>query len=297
MGRLASQPCDANSTGVMQRFSWQTICGRPDAAPLPIRTVLAARQTVPLHDHAFAEVSWIEAGSGTDRDGRGLHVLETGMLLLHGPDDPHTLQAGPQGLVLINVILAMAEVAATLRQWGLPPATWSGHHRIQGCDGATIAAAAASLVAGPDDPLRRGSVLLATLAALRPVAQPRFAACPSWLADACLRMEHPENFTAGVARLVALAGRSREHVGRELRRHAGMTPRMVVSTARLQHAAALLATTATPATAIALECGWTSVAGFYAAFRREFGLSPQAWRRRATRVPIVPLQPLRPERH
>ena len=286
--RAACLPCDALSAGVMQRYRWVDARTGPDSAPRPLRIRLPAGATVPPHDHDFAEVTWIDAGDGLDRDARGSHRVDAQVLILHRPQDGHALVAGAHGLVLTNAILPVQEVEAVLGRRGLSAGDWSGHHRLSASMRALVIAAATVLVERPIDALARELLILAVVAVLRRVEPAPYADCPPWLADACLRMEHPENFRAGVARLVALSGRSREHVARSLRRHAGRTTSQVVAEARLRHASALLAAEETPVTTIALTCGWSSLAGFYTAFRARYGCSPGRWRQRQqVRLPVA----------
>ena len=272
----------------MQRYHWVDARTGPDSAPRPARLRLPPGATVPAHDHDFAEVTWIDAGDGFDRDARGRHPVGPMVLILHRPQDTHALLAGPRGMVITNSILPVQEVDAVLRRMGLNAETWSGHRRLSASARALVIAAATVLVERPADALARELLILSVVSVLRREEPEPYAACPPWLADACLRMEHPENFRAGVARLVALSGRSREHVARSLRRHIGQTTTQVVAGARLRHAAVLLAVDATPVTTIALTCGWTSLAGFYAAFRARYGCAPGVWRRRQEpRLPVA----------
>ncbi len=64
--------------------------------------------------------------------------------------------------------------------------------------------------------------LLHELAARSPRAP--LAGCPAWLREACERLAEPEHLAGGVQSLAELAGRSPEHVARQLRACAGLRP-------------------------------------------------------------------------
>lgn len=81
--------------------------------------------------------------------------------------------------------------------------------------------------------------------------------------------------------LAGLAGQSVDHFVRAFRLATGLTPHQFLLAQRLDRAAAALRETTTPVTEIAHRCGFASGAHFTAAFRRQRGLTPTEWRRRA----------------
>ena len=56
---------------------------------------------------------------------------------------------------------------------------------------------------------------------------------PIWLAELCTIMRVPEHFIVGRDRLIELANRSPEHVGRAFKKYLGVTPSQYVNTLRL----------------------------------------------------------------
>ena len=92
-------------------------------------------------------------------------------------------------------------------------------------------------------------------------------------------MGRPENFRAGVARLRQLAGRSSCHLCKSFRKHLGKTPTDFVNELRINHAARLLADSQDDILAIADFLNFQSLSRFYSLFRRQYGVSPGAFRR------------------
>lgn len=103
---------------------------------------------------------------------------------------------------------------------------------------------------------------------------------PHWLSSLLTRFEAlaPEDQTR--QRLVALSGRSEEHLCRVLRQRLGQSPTEYINALRLDRAAELLRTTSRSVMKVALACGFGGVSYFHRRFRRRFGCSPGEFRRR-----------------
>jgi AraC-like DNA-binding protein/effector-binding domain-containing protein len=83
-----------------------------------------------------------------------------------------------------------------------------------------------------------------------------------------------------LADLAANTGQSLFHAHRTLRVALGETPKQFTLRLRIDHAAAALVNSWASILDIALECGFESHEAFCRAFRRRFGLSPSAYRKR-----------------
>ena len=82
--------------------------------------------------------------------------------------------------------------------------------------------------------------------------------------------------------LAARAGWSPFHFHREFRKIVGETPKRYMLRLRLERAAARLATGTNPVVSIAADAGFSSHEVFTRAFRRQFGITPSAYRREAS---------------
>ncbi len=74
------------------------------------------------------------------------------------------------------------------------------------------------------------------------------------------------------------AGLSRAHFSREFKKAFGESPRSYLLTRRLERAAALLRNTDRSIVDICLSIGLTSLGSFTTSFKRNFGLTPTAYR-------------------
>ena len=87
-----------------------------------------------------------------------------------------------------------------------------------------------------------------------------------------------------VERLAGEVGLSRWHFSRVFAEAVGCAPHRWVTERRLERARELLATTARPLVAIALEVGYSSQSHLTAQFRRRYGVTPGAFRARASQA-------------
>jgi AraC-like DNA-binding protein len=83
-----------------------------------------------------------------------------------------------------------------------------------------------------------------------------------------------------LAELASQTGQSLFHVHRTLRAGLRETPKQFTLRLRIDRAAAALVSSETSILDIALDCGFESHEAFCRAFRRRFGLTPSAYRRR-----------------
>lgn len=88
-----------------------------------------------------------------------------------------------------------------------------------------------------------------------------------------------ENIGLGVEKLTALAGVSRMHLGRWIKKYYGKTPVAFIHDIRMQLATEYLEKTSFTVEYIAEILGLSSLSQFYAAFKKRFGCTPNAYRK------------------
>jgi len=259
------------------------------------RSTIGPEGLAKSHGHDFAEVFWIEGG-------RGLHVangrrvpIEAGALVFVRPSDRHGFRGEPGApLSIMNV----AFPAAALRPLGARHPELSGEFfwsraalpasfRVDDAFLHWLAEEVRDLAASTGSTLCLDRFLLGLFLRLEawraPSARP---APPEWLLAALRDFRAPAQFERGTAGLAELAGRSPEHVNRELRRHFGATATAAVNRARMRWAAEQLRFTDRSILEVALDCGCGNLGHFYKLFRAEHGRSPAAWRRRQHREAV-----------
>lgn len=101
---------------------------------------------------------------------------------------------------------------------------------------------------------------------------------PVWLENACLEMQKEENYLEGLPRFVKLAGKSKEHLMRCMRKYYHTTPAEYINSIRLEQVAVLLETTEDSVLDIMLECGFNNVSYFNRLFKKAYGTTPSRYR-------------------
>lgn len=104
------------------------------------------------------------------------------------------------------------------------------------------------------------------------------ALLPPWLSALLEKMDEPENYIAGLPRLLALANMSQAHLTRSFHRYIGLTPTAFINGKRMGLAARLLLETDMPILEVGGACGFNSPSRFYRLFTERYGCPPKTFR-------------------
>ena len=97
-----------------------------------------------------------------------------------------------------------------------------------------------------------------------------------WLEITYEKMQKPENFIRGGEQMLAISGKTREHLARSMQKYYHTTPTAYLNELRLNYAVNLLQSSNLSVTDICFECGFSDQGYFSKAFKRELGVSPSA---------------------
>ena len=106
------------------------------------------------------------------------------------------------------------------------------------------------------------------------------SAIPAWLESLCAEMNHPKMFSAGIDKMIALSGRSREHVARSVKKYYHVTLSQFINGLRINYIANMLMNSDIPILDLCYDSGFQNVGWFYTVFKREYGISPAGFRAR-----------------
>ncbi len=101
---------------------------------------------------------------------------------------------------------------------------------------------------------------------------------PVWLEIACEQMKKTENFTAGIKRMVALSGKTQEHLARCMQKYFHVTLSEYINDLRLNYAVNLISNTNLKITDICYEAGFGNISTFYSLFLNKYDVSPKKFR-------------------
>lgn len=242
-----------------------------------------------LHTHDFAELFWVNTGTGWQVLNGVRHRLEVGDFWCIRPEDIHSIETGGNTPLTITNIAFPVESLEWLRQryfagvsrWFWAPADKRSSARVDAVVLSTLDAMADRLAAAARDRLQFESFLLGVFSTLNaPDKHEGLSGAPDWLSDACRRMREPAHLCEGVPAFFRLAGRSPEHVARVTRATLQTTPSDYVNRLRIERAAFQLRMTSRPVTEIAMDVGYENLSHFFHVFRRLQGMSPRSYRER-----------------
>jgi AraC family cel operon transcriptional repressor len=271
---------------MMNLIRWKKIA-LPDCLFRFVRRAYAPRERFPVHTHDFAEIFLIEAGSGYQIMNGARLGLEKGTLCIVRPSDAHSLHAGPQGFTLLNLAFPACYAQEIEDRYFSGDAADSGIGEPRPVSSVLQADAlvqAIRIFSEVSENPRNRFMLDRALMNLFYLMKPPFAdalaqGAPDWLHKACLAIRSPARLAGGLPEFVRLAGRSPEHVARELKRYAGKTPTELISDLRLDLSAKLLCITQLSVLEVSLECGFENLSWFHRCFRNRFHATPLNYRK------------------
>lgn len=265
------------------RYRWREL-NPPGACVQVTRQRFVAGQQGRLHDHDFAEVSWIEAGAGTHLiEGREVSVAAGDLVALR-PQDRHCWRARGEGFVLCNIAVPLPVLRALqarhgqgLRDWPWRPGELPRAYTLTPAQLEELGAMR-TWMRDADDALATEAFLLRLLALLREHAPwAERGAAPAWLRDGLAALDEAA-LAEGPPALVRACSRSARHVNRALRRCLGVSAGELIARRRLERAALRLADGDDPIRDIAARTGFRSLGHFYRAFGQRFGQTPRRYR-------------------
>jgi AraC family cel operon transcriptional repressor len=277
----------------MKTLYWHRVTGGDGSAFHAGRFESVAMRGREQHDHAdFSEVFYLECGELVHVASRRRVRLAAGALVFVRPSDPHGFASLPGvAYAKTNIAFPQAAVRALRRRHPaavaacFPPGSAPcGMVQVRAERMGAVAELFRAARQAPRTGFELEWFLLSVMREAELARRSAEAAVvrPAWLSRALTLLARPEHFRQGTRHFAALAGHSPEHVAREVRRLLGSTPTELINRARIDHAAARLATTPEKVIGIALESGFNNLGHFYQEFRKRHRATPRAYRLRHT---------------
>jgi len=256
------------------------------------------RKEIPLdpplieHSHDFFELLMVEQGAVHHWINGLEERLEAGTLVFLRPSDRHALQSVPGATARILNVMFRADTAAHLVErygrdlggrffWSERALPMTLH--LEGPQRERAVNAMLTLDTAHRSLTRIEHFLLSVMTHVLDTGAIVEDRAPAWLIRACRAAREPRVFRQGAEGVLAVAGRSQEHVCRQTRRHLGLSPTQYVNRIRIQHAAMLLAGTDRDIAGVARDCGFENLSYFHRLFRHQYGSTPRGYRLRHVR--------------
>ncbi len=242
--------------------------------------------TYKTHTHDFYELFLVLRGGAVHAVNSRTQMLTEGSLVLVRPWDIHKYEALEKDEFEIvnigipeNVFLRICGYLDVERdvfdRSPLPPSRTLYGSVLRDAGKKLLESGA---MAEPEKGYRHMLSVLPYMVGLFFTAPEAISRMPSWFLRLTEQMDQPENFIAGLPRLLSLANISQEHLTRSFRRHLDITPTAFINGKRLSFAAELLLTEDILVVDLYERCGFNSQSYFYRLFTQRYGCSPKAFR-------------------
>jgi quercetin dioxygenase-like cupin family protein len=250
------------------------------------RVTIHTRYDLSLHSHDYAEISWIENGSGYHIINGQRIPLKPGNLMMIRPDDEHTFTSTGMGLTVMNLAFP-ADTLDYLRERYFADSTsyyWTNtelpYHVVM--DMALIRRI--SQKAEKTWKYKKSKFYLDTLllfifgliAANNDLEVDNQV--PAWLYNAIQDYTTPELFAQGAPGFAALCEKNIDHVNRVVKSCYEKTLSELITELRMTFASKQLSMTNNPIKVICNDCGFTNLGHFYKTFKLSFNQTPTAYR-------------------
>ena len=251
------------------------------------RVTIYSRRDISLHKHDFAEIFWVENGSGTHLiNGREIK-LEPGDLVMIRPDDQHTFTSSKKGLTIMNLAFS-TDTLNYLRARYFPDVNyyfWTDDFLpfTKPVDIKLISQI--SKRAEESFKFRNSLLYLDSLLLFifRSIAANEDMSVnkqiPPWLYNAMQDFCTPELFKQGYGGFVNICEKNIDHINRTVRKVLNKSLSDLIAELRMSFAAKQLVITKVPIKTICSDCGFNSLGHFYKTFKKIYQLTPSDYRK------------------
>jgi len=250
------------------------------------RVKIHSQHDLSLHHHDYAEIFWVEDGSGWHHINKQKVKLSPGHIVMMRPGDMHTFSSSSSGLTIMNVAFSTETLHLFQKRYfpnsnqyfwtisHVPYKTWVPHHLLQ-----RISSRAEQVVPKKRSNMQLDSFLLFVFRLL--TEHQRYSPdenIPTWLVNANQKFNTPELLKSGPQGFAQLCERSLDHVNRVVKRHHNKSLTDLVNEHRMNFAAQQLTITGIPIKTICQDCGFQNLSYFYKVFKKYYHLTPSHFR-------------------
>lgn len=251
------------------------------------RVKIYSKQDLSLHDHDYAEMFWVENGSGTHLINGEKISLKPGQLVMMRPQDQHTFTASRQGITIMNLAFPKQTLAHLRKRyfpsndtyfWATTPLPYQVSLELP--DIKNISVHAEQMWKYQHSHLHLDSFLLRIFKQLEPEdGKLEHKDAPVWLTSAINDFFTDELFRQGASGFALRCGKHIDYVNRMVRKHYNKTLSELVTELRMSFAARQLSITNVPIKSICVDCGFNNLGHFYKMFQHVYHQTPSNYRK------------------
>lgn len=257
------------------------------------RVKIFSRDDISLHSHDYAEIFWIEHGSGTHLINGEKVPLNTGDIVMMRPEDQHTFASNRQGITIMNLAFPLKTLQYFRKRyfsetedffWKKGPLPYQATLDVTVLR--TVTHLAEKIWKHQSSPIHLDSFLLSVFKLLLPTeTQPDNQDIPAWLNNAIQQFPaQPDLFRLGARGFASICGRNIDYVNRTVKKCNNKTLSALVAELRMQFAARQLAITNAPIKSICHDCGFNNLGHFYKQFQNIYQQTPSQYREQHQRM-------------
>ncbi len=227
------------------------------------------------HSHDFYEFITIMEGSCTQLINSNEVTFEKGSLLLLCPGDKHKFTKQSADINILALSVKSQEIKEFERLFAIESTPLSSFNiKLSSKQLRTLADLYYS------NTEYEYKLLLSNFIKIYTDTFDKNKALPRELEQAMREMPKKENLKDGIDRFVALSGYSKTHLARLLKKHLNITPHEFVLNLRMSEAYNSLILTDIHIDDLALEVGYESTSHFQQIFKKKYGITPAALRKK-----------------
>lgn len=251
------------------------------------RVNITSSQDLSLHSHDYAEIVWVEKGTGIHHVNGHQIKLSSGDLIMVRPKDRHTFSSTGKGIVIVNVAFPV-ETLEFFRQRYFECSTlyfWSTgmfpfQMRLSKDIVKRLSSRAEEAMKYGRSNIQLDSLLLfifRQITANEKVGDS--SETPVWLFNAIQKYNSPEFFILGISGFVSLCDRNIDYINRTVKIHFHKSLTELINEFKMQYATTQLSITSMPIKEICTNCGFRNLGHFYKIFRSIYNQTPCDYRR------------------
>ena len=240
-----------------------------------------------FHTHDYAELFWVESGSGIHHiNGRTVALKPYDVVMIR-PTDLHTFSSPKGDLTIVNVAFYTSTLDYYKSRY-FPDSNsyfWTDKELPYHCNLrqdciSRFTARVESIMKKKHSFLQLDSLMLHIFRTFLNEQQhvTENSQMPPWLINAIEQFKRPENFIRGTESFIELCNRSQDYIGRALKKSLHKTLTSYINEVRMEYAVTQLTMTNMPIKEISSRCGYESLAHVYFIFRKTYHVSPHQYR-------------------